>query len=48
MMYLFGIYALVAAGVFTVAGVIYVGLAMISMVLPALQRASHAQPNRAH
>ena len=48
MMYLFGIYALVAAGVFAVAGVVYLGLAMVSMVLPALHRASHAQPNRAH
>jgi hypothetical protein len=48
MIYLFGIYAIVAAGVFTVAGVVYLGLVMVSMVLPAFQRASHAQPNRAH
>jgi hypothetical protein len=48
MIYLFGIYALVAAGVFTLAGVVYLGLLMISMVLPLMQRPSHAQPNRAH
>ena len=48
MMYLLGIYALVTAGVFTIAGVVCLGMATVSMVLPAFQRASHTQSHRAH